>query len=157
MHPPSIIEIGAIRLNVESKIVEVNGQRVRLTSMEYQLLERLALRKGITLTKEMMLNHLYGGMDREPKLKIIDVFICKLRRKLRTATGGPHYIETVWGRGYALRDPAERTVSRAVRARRVVAQLRQQTIRPASSSPLLPLLRLVDPQPDARPLAVGRI
>jgi two-component system cell cycle response regulator CtrA len=115
-HVPSIIEIGAIRLDAERKTVEVNGQRVRLTSMEYQLLEWLALRKGMTLTKEMMLNHLYGGKDRVPKFKIIDVFICKLRRKLREATGGPHYIETVWGRGYMLRDPAERTVSRAVLA-----------------------------------------
>jgi two-component system cell cycle response regulator CtrA len=70
----------------------------------------------MTVSKEMMLNHLYGGMDGEPHFKIIDVFICKLRRKLRTATGGPHYIETVWGRGYALRDPAEQTVSRAVLA-----------------------------------------
>ena len=113
--PPSIIEIGAIRLNVERRTVEVNGQRVNLTGKEYQLLEWLVLSKGITLTKEMMLNHLYGGMDREPNFKIIDVFICKLRRKLRTATGGPHHIETVWGRGYVLRDPAEqKTVSGSV-------------------------------------------
>jgi two-component system, cell cycle response regulator CtrA len=62
------------------------------------------LRKGTTLTKEMFLNHLYGGMD-EPELKIIDVFVCKLRKKLAQATGGSHYIETVWGRGYVLRDP----------------------------------------------------
>jgi two-component system cell cycle response regulator CtrA len=55
-------------------------------------------------TKEMFLNHLYGGMD-EPELKIIDVFVCKLRKKLAQATGGSHYIETVWGRGYVLRDP----------------------------------------------------
>jgi two-component system, cell cycle response regulator CtrA len=114
MHPPSIIEIGAIRLNLESKIVQVNSQRVHLTGKEYQMLELLSLRKGTTLTKEMFLNHLYGGLDREPKLKIIDVFICKLRKKLQAATGGQHYIETVWGRGYVLRDPAERTVSRAV-------------------------------------------
>jgi two-component system cell cycle response regulator CtrA len=107
--PPAIIEVGAIRLNVESKTVEVNGQRVHLTSMEYELLERLALRKGVTLTKEMILNHLYGGMDREPKFKIINVFVCKLRKKLCAATGGPHYIETVWGRGYMLRDPAEQS------------------------------------------------
>ena len=64
----------------------------------------LSLRKGTTLTKEMFLNHLYGGMD-EPELKIIDVFVCKLRKKLAQATGGSHYIETVWGRGYVLRDP----------------------------------------------------
>lgn len=94
---------------MESKTVEVNGQRVHLTGTEYQLLERLALRKGMTLTKEMILNHLYGGMDREPKIKIINVFVCKLRRKLCAATGGSHYIETVWGRGYVLRDPAEQS------------------------------------------------
>jgi hypothetical protein len=69
------------------------------------MLELLSLRKGTTLTKEMFLNHLYGGMD-EPELKIIDVFICKLRKKLANATGGRNYIETVWGRGYVLREPA---------------------------------------------------
>ena len=69
------------------------------------ILELLSLRKGTTLTKEMFLNHLYGGMD-EPELKIIDVFVCKLRKKLLAATGGESHIETVWGRGYVLRDPA---------------------------------------------------
>jgi two-component system cell cycle response regulator CtrA len=66
----------------------------------------LSLRKGTTLTKEMFLNHLYGGMD-EPELKIIDVFICKLRKKLANASRGKNYIETVWGRGYVLREPTE--------------------------------------------------
>jgi two-component system cell cycle response regulator CtrA len=77
---------------------------VHLTGKEYQMLELLSLRKGTTLTKEMFLNHLYGGMD-EPELKIIDVFICKLRKKLANAAGGANYIETVWGRGYVLREP----------------------------------------------------
>ena len=72
---------------------------------EYGILELLSLRKGTTLTKEMFLNHLYGGMD-EPEPKIIDVFVCKLRKKLAQATGGNHYIETIWGRGHVLRDPA---------------------------------------------------
>jgi len=93
-------------VNLDAKTVEVNGHRVHLTGKEYQMLELLSLRKGTTLTKEMFLNHLYGGMD-EPELKIIDVFICKLRKKLATAAHGKHYIETVWGRGYVLRDPAE--------------------------------------------------
>lgn len=70
------------------------------------MLELLSLRKGTTLTKEMFLNHLYGGMD-EPELKIIDVFICKLRKKLANASEGRNYIETVWGRGYVLREPNE--------------------------------------------------
>jgi two-component system cell cycle response regulator CtrA len=86
--------------------VEVNGARVHLTGKEYQMLELLSLRKGTTLTKEMFLNHLYGGMD-EPELKIIDVFICKLRKKLANASNGKNYIETVWGRGYVLREPSE--------------------------------------------------
>ena len=105
-HAQSVIQTGDVTVNLDTKTVEVNGQRVHLTGKEYQMLELLSLRKGTTLTKEMFLNHLYGGMD-EPELKIIDVFICKLRKKLAAATGGENYIETVWGRGYVLRDPSE--------------------------------------------------
>ena len=105
-HSQSIIKTGDIAVNLDAKTVEVGGHRVHLTGKEYQMLELLSLRKGTTLTKEMFLNHLYGGMD-EPELKIIDVFICKLRKKLSAATGGENYIETVWGRGYVLRDPVE--------------------------------------------------
>ncbi len=105
-HSQSIIKTGDIAVNLDAKTVEVNGQRVHLTGKEYQMLELLSLRKGTTLTKEMFLNHLYGGMD-EPELKIIDVFICKLRKKLSAATNGDNHIETVWGRGYVLRDPVE--------------------------------------------------
>ncbi len=103
-HSQSVIQTGKLTVNLDTKTVEVDSQRVHLTGKEYQMLELLSLRKGTTLTKEMFLNHLYGGMD-EPELKIIDVFICKLRKKLAAATSGEHYIETVWGRGYVLRDP----------------------------------------------------
>ncbi|MCB1363049.1 MAG: response regulator transcription factor [Rhodobacteraceae bacterium] len=103
-HSQSVIHTGKIAVNLDAKTVQVDGEAVHLTGKEYQMLELLSLRKGTTLTKEMFLNHLYGGMD-EPELKIIDVFICKLRKKLSAATGGDNYIETVWGRGYVLRDP----------------------------------------------------
>jgi two-component system cell cycle response regulator CtrA len=103
-HAQSIIKTGQIAVNLDAKTVDVAGSTVHLTGKEYQMLELLSLRKGTTLTKEMFLNHLYGGMD-EPELKIIDVFICKLRKKLNEATTGDNYIETVWGRGYVLRDP----------------------------------------------------
>jgi two-component system cell cycle response regulator CtrA len=103
-HAQSIIKTGVIAVNLDAKTVEVDSSPVHLTGKEYQMLELLSLRKGTTLTKEMFLNHLYGGMD-EPELKIIDVFICKLRKKLSEATGGDNHIETVWGRGYVLRDP----------------------------------------------------
>src|SRR5690606_5861004 len=97
---------GKLAVNLDAKTVEVDGARVHLTGKEYAMLELLSLRKGTTLTKEMFLNHLYGGMD-EPELKIIDVFICKLRKKLSSACQGENYIETVWGRGYTLADPKE--------------------------------------------------
>ena len=103
-HSQSISRTGKIAVNLDAKTVEVDGETVHLTGKEYQMLELLSLRKGTTLTKEMFLNHLYGGMD-EPELKIIDVFVCKLRKKLVEATGEDSCIQTVWGRGYVLKDP----------------------------------------------------
>jgi len=105
-HSDSVIKTGKLSVNLDTRVVEVEGQPLHLTGKEYGILELLSLRKGTTLTKEMFLNHLYGGMD-EPELKIIDVFVCKLRHKLKASTGGDSYIETVWGRGYVLRDPSE--------------------------------------------------
>ncbi|HNB26532.1 MAG TPA: response regulator transcription factor [Alphaproteobacteria bacterium] len=105
-HSESVIKTGKLTVNLDTRTVEVETQPLHLTGKEYGILELLSLRKGTTLTKEMFLNHLYGGMD-EPELKIIDVFVCKLRKKLSNATGGENYIETVWGRGYVLRDPEE--------------------------------------------------
>jgi two-component system cell cycle response regulator CtrA len=103
-HAEPKVQVGRLTVNLNARVAEVEGQPLHLTGKEYGILELLALRKGTTLTKEQFLNHLYGGMY-EPELKIIDVFICKLRKKLAQATGGESYIETVWGRGYVLRDP----------------------------------------------------
>jgi two-component system, cell cycle response regulator CtrA len=105
-HPQSIIRTGDLVVNLDLKTVEVNAQRVHLTGKEYQMLELFSLRKGRTITKEQFLNHLYGGME-EPQQKILDVFICKLRKKLSDASGGKDYIETVWGRGYVLHEPSD--------------------------------------------------
>ena len=109
-HSESVIRTGKLSVNLDTSTVEVDGQPLHLTGKEYGILQLLSLRKGTTLTKEMFLNHLYGGMGMdEPELKIIDVFICKLRKKLASATEGENYIETVWGRGYVLRDPQEQS------------------------------------------------
>ncbi|WP_354688060.1 response regulator transcription factor [Candidatus Liberibacter africanus] len=102
-HAQSVIVTGDLVVNLDAKSVEVQGHRIHLTGKEYQMIELLSLRKNTTLTKEMFLNHLYDGRD-EPEVKIIDVFICKLRKKLSNAAGGKNYIETVWGRGYVLRE-----------------------------------------------------
>ena len=104
-HAQSVIQTGDLIVNLDTKTVEVNGARVHLTGKEYQMLELLSLRKGTTLTKEMFLNHLYGGTE-EPESKIVDVFMCKLRKKLAGASGGKDYIETVWARGYVLHEPS---------------------------------------------------
>ena len=106
VHPQSIIQTGDLVVNLDLKTVEINAQRVHLTGKEYQMLELFSLRKGRTITKEQFLNHLYGGME-EPQQKILDVFICKLRKKLSDASGGKDYIETVWGRGYVLHEPSD--------------------------------------------------
>jgi two-component system cell cycle response regulator CtrA len=105
-HAQSVIQIGELVVNLDTKTVEVNSARVHLTGKEYQMLELLSLRKGTPLTKEMFLTHLYGGMD-EPEGKIIDVFICKLRKKLANASNGKNFVETLWGRGHVLRDPLD--------------------------------------------------
>jgi two-component system cell cycle response regulator CtrA len=102
-HSQSVITVGRLSVNLDNRTAQIDGQPVHLTGKEYAILELLALRKGTTLTKEMFLNHLYGGVD-EPELKIIDVFVCKLRKKLSSASSGDNFIETVWGRGYVLRE-----------------------------------------------------
>src|SRR6516162_10491372 len=105
-HAQSVIQAGDLVVNVDTKKVEVNGAPVYLTPKEYKMLELLALRKGMTITKETFLNYLYGGMD-EPESKIVDVFMCKLRKKLAGVSGGNEFIETIWARGYVLREPTE--------------------------------------------------
>jgi two-component system cell cycle response regulator CtrA len=104
LSPQSTIRTGDLVVDLETCIVSVDDKPVRLSRKEYNILELLSLRKGATVTKKMFLGYLYGGMD-EPEMKIIDVFICHLRKKLAQATGGKLYIETVWGRGYRLCDP----------------------------------------------------
>ena len=104
MHSVSAIRTGRLVVDPDTHVASVDDRPLRLTGREYAILELLGLRKGTTVTREMMLSHLYGGID-EPELKIIDVFVCKLRKKLTLTTGGKHYIATVWGRGYVLRDP----------------------------------------------------
>lgn len=105
-HSHAVIRTGKLAVNLDAKVVEVDGSHVHLSKSEFAMIELLSLRKGTTVTKQMFLSHLYRGTD-EPEIKIIEVFICKMRKKLALACGGQNYIETVWGRGYVLRDPRE--------------------------------------------------
>ena len=111
----SVIRCGDLTLKLDQKRAQMGRRDLGLTTKEYQMLELLAMRQGTPITKDMFLGHLYGGMD-EPDQKIIDVFICKLRRKLLEASGGKDYIETIWGRGYVLRNPEPVRATSPVRA-----------------------------------------
>ena len=106
-HGESIIRTGPISLNIDTRTAEVSGTPIHLTPTEYKVLELLSLRKNTVLTKEMCLNYLYNGLS-EPEIKIIDVFICKLRKKIAAAGNGSGIIETVWGGGYMLRDTRDK-------------------------------------------------
>jgi two-component system cell cycle response regulator CtrA len=105
-HSQSIIRTGMLAVNLSARTAAADGIRISLSGKEFAMLELLSLRKGMTLTKDMFLSHLYGGMD-EPDLRIVDVFMCNLRRKVSLACGGESYIETVRGRGHLLRDPVQ--------------------------------------------------
>ena len=109
-HSNSVITVGKLQIDTNKKSVYANNVSIRLTSREYAILELLAIRQGATLSKETFLNHLYGGME-EPEFKIIDVFVCKLRKKLADALDNQNYIETIWGRGYVLREPTQESFS----------------------------------------------
>ena len=102
-HASSIIRIGSMEVDLKQRKVRIKGVEMILTSKEYAILELLAIKKGAVLPKEMFLNHIYGGMD-EPELKIVDVFICKLRKKIAQMGGGNNVIDTIWGRGYTIHD-----------------------------------------------------
>jgi len=109
-HAQALVATGPLVVNLDSKTASVHDVRINLTNKEYQILELLSLRKGSTLTKEVFLNNLYGGLD-EPEPKIIDVFICKLRKKLAEASQGQNFIGTVCGRGYVLREPTQQSIA----------------------------------------------
>ena len=108
-HEDSVFRAGDLAVNFDDQSVEVGGKRVHVTPNEYGILELLCRRQGVVMSKEAILNHLYAGRD-EPELKIIDVFVCKLRKRLTEASGGEIYIETVWGRGYILPKPVPQTL-----------------------------------------------
>ena len=105
-HAEGIVCVGKMKIDLNTKVVTVADKTLSLTGKEYALLELLALKKGSTVSKEQFLNHLYNGMD-EPEVKIIDVFFCKIRSKIKELSNGEDYITTVWGRGYILQEPPQ--------------------------------------------------
>lgn len=105
-HSSSVIKIGRAEIRLDNKEIVVDGKQIPLTTKEYLIVESLGLRKNMTLSKEQLLSRIYGGID-EPQDKIIDVFVCKVRKKIREATGDYGLIDTVWGRGYVIRENVE--------------------------------------------------
>lgn len=95
--------VGGLLLDIEAQTVAMNGEEMRLTRLEYQLVEFLALGANIVRSKEAILAHLYF-LDDEPHSRVVDVYVCRIRREILRLGGDPTMLETVWGRGYVLRD-----------------------------------------------------
>lgn len=102
--PTSLLTVGPVTLNMTEKTASVHGAVMYLTGREYGVLEQLMLRKGTTVTKEMFLSQLYAPQDEPADTKILDVFVCKIRKKL-AAAGVEDFVRTVWGRGYHVGEP----------------------------------------------------
>jgi DNA-binding winged helix-turn-helix (wHTH) protein len=98
------ISFGGIEIDLDTQAVFAKGNRLHMTGKEYSFLSLLATRPNALVTKLSIMEHLYGGRD-EPEMKIVDVFACKIRKKLK-GYGLGDLIVTEWGRGYALREPA---------------------------------------------------
>lgn len=109
------IRLGRLTLRLQDRCAIVGDATLNLTRKEFDLLEALASQKGRTLNKEAILERIYGGRD-EPQPKIIDVFVCKLRKKLADALGGDGVIRTVWGQGYTIEEPSMASTPRVKRA-----------------------------------------
>lgn len=100
-----VLALGPAALNRDSREVHVHGRPVRLTPTEFAILELLVLREGAPLSRRAIMDHLYGGRD-EPGDRIVDVCLCKLRKKLAEARAAD-LIGTVWGAGYVAREPGQ--------------------------------------------------
>jgi two-component system cell cycle response regulator CtrA len=113
-HSSSQVVCGNVTLDQSRQSVSVDGRPVRVTRREFDVLETLMLRRGMLLTKDHFMSRLYGA-EEGPDQRILDVFVCKLRRKL-AAAGAAEIVRTVWGRGYVVEEPTAAEVA-AARAR----------------------------------------
>ncbi|HWI77020.1 MAG TPA: winged helix-turn-helix domain-containing protein [Sphingomicrobium sp.] len=95
---------GRLSVDQVQRLIRIDGHPIGITEMEYRVLELLAFARNNVVTRAMLLKHLYRRADDQPQPKIIDVFISKLRKKLRSASGGAEFIETIPQRGWILRD-----------------------------------------------------
>ena len=95
---------GRLAVDPVQRLIRIDGHPIGITEMEYRVLELLAFARNNVVTRQMLLKHLYRRNDDQPQPKIIDVFISKLRKKLRSAAGGAEFIETIPQRGWILRD-----------------------------------------------------
>ena len=100
---------GRLSVDQVQRLIRIDGHPIGITEMEYRVLELLAFARNNVVTRAMLLKHLYRRSDDQPQPKIIDVFISKLRKKLRNASGGAEFIETIPQRGWILRDIGEKS------------------------------------------------
>ena len=110
-HVNPSFELGRLTVHADGRDPEVDGRRIKLSHREHAIFHYLVRNLGRVVPKEAVYEAVYGSMDCEPFEKVIDVYICKLRKKLADATGGEQFIETVYCRGYKMDEP-EKTIVR---------------------------------------------
>lgn len=115
------VRAGRLTVFLDGRDPEVDGVRLRLSQREHAILGVLALNHRRVVSKECIYEAVYGLSGADPIDKVIDVYICKLRKKIAGSTGGGKYIETVYGRGYKFEAPAEAAGTVAGRASHAVS------------------------------------
>ena len=106
-HSADSITVGEVRAFFDGRDPEVCGQRVKLSKREHTIFQQLVLNARKVISKAAIYDAVYGMSEEQPFDKVIDVYICKIRKKIAQAAPSGHpYIETVHGRGYKL-DEAE--------------------------------------------------
>lgn len=113
-HAAESVQVGEVTAFFDGRDPEVSGQIVKLSRREHAIFQQLVLQAGKVVSKGAIYDAVYGMAEDQPFDKVIDVYICKIRKKIdQAALSGHHYIETVHGRGYKFSTPAPEMMAQA--------------------------------------------
>ncbi len=102
--PTPVFRVGGLEVDLVRRLVRVNDVDIRLSRMQYRLLQILVANAGKVVTHRQLLNDVWGAAHRDD-VQYLRVFIRKLRRRIETDPAQPHYLLTELGVGYRLRAP----------------------------------------------------
>lgn len=100
----NVLRFAGLAVDTDRRTVELDGEPLELTTMEYQLLRLFAANPGRTFNRDEILNEL-RGIDAQLFSRSVDILVSRLRQKLKDTSRQPRFIKTVWGTGYAFVAP----------------------------------------------------